>query len=604
MASGASAGARGVAGAGRGDQPAAAARRSLHDRLDDLSTPGGLLLIAALLITGIAVTSAITDPDFWWHLRTGQLLIANHLHLLGTSPYTYTVPGNHWTMHEWLFEVGVAALYNVGGLAAIVPVLSLLTWLGVVCLLLRSRYHTRNRLALGVGLIVAALAANPIWGPRDQMVDFTFSCLLLMMIERHLLRGGRVLWLMPPLFLLWSNLHGGFVVGLAFAALIVLAELAGGRLGLPDPVPARRIRTLAGITVLSTLVSMINPNGPGILLYAAETLSSPAQQALILEWQSPDFHQLEVRGFAVMLVTLAGFLIANRRIRARDAVLVAATTALAFESVRNVAIFVAATTPTWIEQLSRILDRLRASAALEAALRRGRSATKTAGPVEGGAAGAATVAPGGPGTAPAPMTTGGRGAADPAGGPARRLPPFRVRVAALALITAVLLAGWVGLRLVPAMSTTPTALSYAENYPVCASAWLRSAPHDLRIFNQYGEGGYLSWSLAGTGDRIFIFGDAALMGDRMLYTYADVADVTPQWESILLRYGTQVVLFDTGTALDHVLETSPRWVMVYSDPHNQAFVLRTELASLHLPPQPPPTGTCAQLAASGEGSAS
>jgi hypothetical protein len=202
------------------------------------------------------------------------------------------------------------------------------------------------------------------------------------------------------------------------------------------------------------------------------------------------------------------------------------------------------------------------------------------------------------------MTTGGRGAADPSGGPARRLPPFRVRVAALALITAVLLAGWVGLRLVPAMSTTPTALSYAENYPVCASAWLRSAPHDLRIFNQYGEGGYLSWSLAGTGDRIFIFGDAALMGDRMLYTYADVADVTPQWESILLRYGTQVVLFDTGTALDHVLETSPRWVMVYSDPHNQAFVLKTELASLHLPPQPRPTGTCAQLAATGGGSAS
>ena len=391
MASGAPVGARGVAGAGGGDLPGSATPRSLHDRLDDLSTPGGLLLVAALLITGIAVTSAITDPDFWWHLRTGQLLIANHLQLLGTSPYTYTVPTHHWTMHEWLFEVGVAALYDIGGLAAIVPVLSLLTWLGVIFLLLRSRYHTQNRLALGIGLIVAALAANPIWGPRDQMVDFTFSCLLLLMIERHLLRGGRVLWFMPPLFLLWSNLHGGFVVGLAFAALIVAAELGGSRLGLPDPVPARRIRALAGVTVLSTLVSMINPNGPGILLYAAETLSSPAQQALILEWQSPDFHQLEVRGFAVMLVTLAGFLIANRRIRARDAVLVAATTALAFESVRNVAIFVAATTPTWIEQLSRILDRLRASAALAAALRRGRAAAAT-GPGEGGIPSGAAIA--------------------------------------------------------------------------------------------------------------------------------------------------------------------------------------------------------------------
>jgi hypothetical protein len=542
------AGASGDAG-----EPAAAPPppHRLRDRFDELSTPGGMLLVAALLITGIAVTSAITDPDFWWHLRTGQLLIANHLQLLGHDPYTYTVSSHHWTMHEWLFEIIIAALYDIGGLGAIVPVLSLLTWFGVVFILLRSRLHTRNRLALGVGLIVAALAANPIWGPRDQMVDFTFSCLLLLLVERYLMRGGRAIWLLLPIFLLWSNLHGGFVVGLVFLAVIVVAEAAGLRLELPDPAPRRRIATVAVVTVLCTLVSMINPNGPGILLYAAETLASPAQQALILEWQSPDFHQLEVRGFAVMLVSLLGFLVANRRIRARDAALVALTTALAFESVRNVAIFVAASTPTWIEQLSHLLDRLR--------------------------------------------TTAGR-VRPP------RLPSLRVRVTALALMTAVLLGGWVGLRLVPAMATTPTALSYARTYPVCASAWLREAPHGLRIFNQYGEGGYLAFSLAGTGDKIFIFGDAALMGDKLLYTYADISDVVPGWQSTLEDYGTQVVLFDTGTALDHVLQESPNWVMVYSDPHNQAFVLRSELASLHLPPQPEPTGSCAQLAAQGEGS--
>jgi hypothetical protein len=188
--------------------------------------------------------------------------------------------------------------------------------------------------------------------------------------------------------------------------------------------------------------------------------------------------------------------------------------------------------------------------------------------------------------------------------PARRLPPFGLRVTVLVAMVAVLLGGWVGLRLLPAMTTSTTALSYAETYPVCASAWLRSAPGHLRIFNQYGEGGYLTWSLAGTDDKIFIFGDAALMGDNLLYSYSDVADVTPAWESILLHYGTQVVLFDTGTALDHVLQASPSWVMVYSDPHNQAFVLRSELASLHLPLQPKPTATCAQLAAQGRGSSS
>jgi len=57
--------------------------------------PGGTAGRRRLLITAIAVTSAITDPDFWWHLQTGQLLIANHLQVLGHDPYTYTVASHH-----------------------------------------------------------------------------------------------------------------------------------------------------------------------------------------------------------------------------------------------------------------------------------------------------------------------------------------------------------------------------------------------------------------------------------------------------------------------------------------------------------------------------
>ena len=392
--------------------------------LDDLSTPGGLLLVAALLITGIAVTSAITDPDFWWHLRTGQLLIANHLQLLGTT-----------SLHLHRRPPITGPCTSGSSRSASPPSTTSAAWRrSCPCSACSPGSGSSSSSCgpattpgtgwpSGIGLIVAALAANPIWGPRDQMVDFTFSCLLLLMIERHLLRGGRVLWFVPPLFLLWSNLHGGFVVGLAFAALIVVGRAGRRPARAPRPGPGTRgSRTLAGVTVLSTLVSMINPNGPGILLYAAETLSSPAQQALILEWQSPDFHQLEVRGFAVMLVSLAGFLIANRRIRARDAVLVAATTALAFESVRNVAIFVAATTPTWIEQLSRILDRLRASAALAAALRRGRAAAQP--PGGPGAPPPRRRPAGGDGAAPDAATSGsaGAGARQRSRSPAAALP--------------------------------------------------------------------------------------------------------------------------------------------------------------------------------------
>jgi hypothetical protein len=529
--------ARGAGGSGR------------WERLADLASPSGLILVAALAVAAILVTSEERDPDFWWHLRTGQLLIANHLRLLGTDPYTYAAAGHPWTMHEWLFEVAIAALDRISGIGAIVIALTLLTWLGIVALLLRARLHTTHRVAIAVAGIMGALAAAPVWGPRDQMVDFAFSALLLLIVERYLVRGGRILWTLPPLFLLWSNLHGGFVIGLAFAALIAAAEAVGLRLGLPEPAPLRRSGWLALTTLGSALVSMLNPNGPGILLYAWGTVSSPAQQSLILEWQSPDFHLDALRSFAVMLLSLAAFVAVNRRLRPRDAALVALTVALALESVRNVALFVAVATPVWAEQFALLAHRLGSS---------------------------------------------GKTAAKP-----RRLPPLPFRIGVLGIVTAVLVAGYAGLRLLPAVTAAPDSLAYAQTFPVCASAWLRSAPHGLRVFNQYGEGGYLALSLAGTGDKIFIFGDAALMGDRLLETYAGVVDLEPGWESTLLRYRTQLVLFDTGTPLDEALREDPRWTLVYHDPRNDAFVLKSDRAALRLPSPPALTGSCAQLAARG-----
>jgi len=73
-------------------------RSGFRERLDSLTQPSGLFLIAVLVIMALPVTRTIQDPDFWWHLRAGQLII-QHGGLLGDDPFTYTVPTHHWTMH-------------------------------------------------------------------------------------------------------------------------------------------------------------------------------------------------------------------------------------------------------------------------------------------------------------------------------------------------------------------------------------------------------------------------------------------------------------------------------------------------------------------------
>ena len=54
-------------------------------------------LVAFLLIIPFA---RHVDPDFWWHLRTGELIVTSGLP--STDPFSWTAGGTAWVMHEWL----------------------------------------------------------------------------------------------------------------------------------------------------------------------------------------------------------------------------------------------------------------------------------------------------------------------------------------------------------------------------------------------------------------------------------------------------------------------------------------------------------------------
>src|SRR6202035_1174241 len=336
----------------------------------------------------------------------------------------------------------------------------------------------------------------------------------------HLVKGGKAIWGLIPVFLVWSNFHSGFVIGLGFIALVLIAEVIGGWLHMPDPAPRERLRPLLFVLIAATAVSMINPNGPTILLYALGTQTSGAQQSLIEEWFSPSFHDWQVLIYGAMMLSLAMLIVFNRHIRARDVALVVITTALSLQSARHIALFVAASTPAYIDQLSLATPRMRAAVGR---LRRAPARTR-----------------------------------------ARVQPPLLFRLTASTLLIAGL--GGVYLAwLVPKMQLQPYSLAYAQEFPVCAAQWLAAAPEPLKSFNQYGEGGYLAYALSARGDRIVIFGDAALMGDPQLYSYANVETVTPSWDSIIRNAGTDIVLYDVKTPLADVMEHSAGWTKVYQD---------------------------------------
>jgi hypothetical protein len=290
----------------------------------------------------------------------------------------------------------------------------------------------------------------------------------------------------------------------------------------------RRIGQLALATGCSLAACLINPNGPAIIAYPFETQFNSAQQALIQEWHSPDFHVGVLVPLLAFILSLAVLLVRYRSLSLRDGLILALSLFLTLQSVRNSVFLVAAGAPVWINLAERFRQDL---------ARRWHPHLR------------------------------------------RRQPPLAVLVelVELAFLLAVL-----AVQVDAGGSPQLASPAYIGTFPVCAARWLQAAPAQLRIFNQYGDGGFLAYTLP--QDKVFIFGDAALMGEPLLERYASIIDLSPQWLAHLDSSPSQVVVFERGTAFPDALQRTTEWTLVYQDRRVEAFERTTLLSTLRLPP--------------------
>src|SRR6266550_3201993 len=156
-------------------------------------------IFVAVLVIGLLALAArgVSDPDVWWHLRTGQLIIQNH-QVPHSDPYSFTRAGQPWINHEWLSQVAIYGMHWLAGwgglivgFAAIIAVSSLLVYL---------RSPGRPYVA-GVFTVWGAVASAPIWGVRPQMISLLLASAFLLVLDRSDKRPG-LLWWTAPLTLL------------------------------------------------------------------------------------------------------------------------------------------------------------------------------------------------------------------------------------------------------------------------------------------------------------------------------------------------------------------------------------------------------------------
>jgi hypothetical protein len=478
-------------------------------RLTERLSARTLLLGGVMIVTLSLFIAGEQDPDFWWHVRIGRWMVDN-ARLPSTDIFTFTVPGHVWTDHEYLTEILMWFVYRAAGLVGLSLAFGLLTW--AAFWILYRQVRRQPWVIVALGLAIGAVAGSPIWGPRAQMITFFLTCLELYWLQGYLSGRSRALRYFPLVMVLWANLHGGWVIGFVWLGVALAAELLSWVWNPANPAHRAHVRFLAIITVFSVVAVAATPHGLSLYPYPFQTQGSIAQQKLIVEWFSPDFHQVYLRPFeAMVFLVIIGF--ALRRPPLHEFLLTLVALGLALQSVRNVVLFVAVATPVMINCYSAYWKELSA-----------------------------------------------------ARGWKLELPPRRI----FAVITAIMLAVITlatAFHIYDSINPAKQRSMAMGDYPVAAADWLDAHPEvGTRMYNQYGWGGYLAYRFYPQPNRrVFIFGEAALMGDPLLNEYEDVQTLRTTWKQRLDQYQVDYVVYNRGEALANVLATQPEWKLVYED---------------------------------------
>lgn len=288
-------------------------------------------LLGAAVVSVFLVNTAntVADPDLWGYLAFGRQFW-NH-----GFPYqdifSYAPVRETWVYHEWLTGVVFYKLFLWLGFPGIQ-----LAKLAALALALAAIYRTAvirgadRAVALAL-LVLTCFASRAFSAPtRAQVLTILCFCLTLLVVELRLdRRDSRLLWWLWPLNLVWGNLHGGFVVGLALAGSYALFSPFSWRTKLRD----------CGLVVGSGLITAINPYGLGYWRYLASALSKNREH--IPEWSSvitalgnPAYRETAWLILGLIGLLLAGWLAARRK-KATDAVTILLFGAAALAHIRN-----------------------------------------------------------------------------------------------------------------------------------------------------------------------------------------------------------------------------------------------------------------------------
>ncbi|SRR5579875_523259 len=478
------------------------------------SGPGLLESSPAFVILAIAAAACVNfaDPDLWMHILLGREMLSGG-YIPPRNSFSYSGPVQPWHNHVWLAQLIFAFFYDSLGIIGLKVVKLLCVGVAVAGLaagLSRTKASPSMR---RIVLLAAAASIAPYAQFRPQLFTIAMLSVLMAILAGEVYQGRARMWPLVPLFALWANLHGGFVVGLG--ALSVTSLFVGWR----EMGTGRRISRacrIGAVTIACAMATLVNPFGFGLWDTVLHSVSHPFIRKFIVDWLSlPDimiyeWHQspLHEMEFVIPLVLFVAFLGAVVAVPDGEDAPLAAVAAIfiaaAIYSSRNVPLAMIALSIPLAHHAGLIMEKRRQS---------GKERSKAA--------------------------------------PSRLLTVVFPLEAALILL---ILGGEFSTRLRTWNPVPKGAVQYMTDHGLHGN-----------ILNKLSWGAYLIWH-GGPDDRIFVDGRCEVVyPDSVLQEYMAFLYAWPGGNRLLDRYPHDFVLINPQGGAYRIMAGDRRWKIIYRD---------------------------------------
>ncbi|MFH1416766.1 MAG: hypothetical protein ABII12_00550 [Planctomycetota bacterium] len=521
-------------------------------------------LVIWLALLWVGREKMLRDPGTFWHTVVGQRIIQSG-QLIHTDPFSFSQEDQPWIAQQWLGECVMAAVHAVAGLDGLLLLSA--TLLAVLFAGLARRLVGSGlpwpAAAVLLLLTIAAASHHFLVRPHLATIVLMAACFGILCDVENGRRSPRSLLLLPPVFVLWTNIHGGALGGIATTLIVLLAWLVAPslpqRLGLDR---ARRARPflIGAAASLSIAAVLVNPYGPALPRVWLGLMHSEVLPRIIIEHAPLDVLSIE----GAMTLALAAVYLAvltrtwrNLRRAGRSS---EATCHIHEVCTRDTAYRPSGLRLTWLMPLVWLLlavSRVRhgplfavvaviaiaemlpyAARGASAGSRRPLTSRSLAGrfawTLPAGAVALALLLQ--TGRIPCPLIGADWARLDPGYWPVRAVEALREHLAE------------------PEMAAGPVGITHGP--PPRPD----SRP---RVFNDMRFGGYLIYHLPEA--RIYIDDRCELYRDQGLLRYAEILRDPVLIEGLAAYQDVDIALVHSGTKLDRYLAGSPRWTPLSTD---------------------------------------